>query len=105
MSSMETAKKFDALMCEGKIEEAAAMVTDDFEFHTPMHKLTKQQWMDNAKKLHDERPDFGEFEEGSNDKEIKRNGKKKMMMMNLSMKETWTFNEEGKIVSIKGQKV
>ncbi|CAB9528847.1 expressed unknown protein [Seminavis robusta] len=104
MSAMETAKKFDALMSEGKIEEAAAMVTDDFEFTTPMHTLTKQQWMENAEKLHKERPEFTDFEPGSNDKEVKRSGKKRMMMVNLTMKETWTFDDAGKIVSIKGAK-
>jgi hypothetical protein len=102
--SMEIVQKFDALCLEGKYEEASAMLTDDFHFTNPRVTLDKAKWLKEFPALHADRPTFEEFQPGANDNQITRKGKKKVMMMNISMMETWELTEDGKIKSIVGAK-
>lgn len=75
-SNMDTFKKFEALLDEGKFEEASELLADDFEFSNPKYKFDKQKWLKEFPALHKDKPDFAEIQPGSNDKELKRMGKK-----------------------------
>ena len=104
MNIMDIVNSFEALLDKGQFEEASTLLSDDFEFSTPRHLLNKISWLKEFPQMHKDRPNFSAFVPGNNDKEVKRTGKKKIMAMSLTMVETWTFTDDGKILSIKGAK-
>ena len=103
-TSMDIAKKFDGLLTEGKFEEACELLTDDFVFSNPRTHIDKGNFVKDFPAMHKDAPTFEDFQEGANDLQITRKGKKRIAMMNISMKETWEFTNDGKIKSIVGAK-
>lgn len=99
---MKIVKKFDSLCRKGNYEEAAEMLTDDFCFTRPMTKLDKARWLKDFPSL--ALPTYGEFEQGATETQITRKGTKKVLIMKVSMMETWELTEDGKIKSITGVK-
>jgi len=99
-SSLDIANKFNGLLDEGKFEEASTMLTDDFEFSNPRDKFDKAAWIKEFPALHKDPPKFEDFQPGSNDKELVGKGKKRIAMINFSVKETWIFTDDGKIKTI-----
>jgi hypothetical protein len=107
MTALETARKFDALMAEGKFAEAAEeYLTDDFVFSNPRFSFEgKEAWVKGFPAKHADAPTFEEFEGGENDKQVKRKGSKKVMMMTVKMVEIWDFTDDGRIKAIAGAKL
>ena len=103
-ANMNIVKQFDALCDEGKFDEAAEMLTDDFVFTHPKANMDKETWLKEFPALHADPPVFEDFEEGPSENQVVRKGKKKIMMMNFCMTETYDITEDGKIKSITSAK-
>ena len=101
---MDIVLKFEALCDQGKFEEASTMLTDDFRFTNPRTDLDKPRWLKDFPALHADKPTFSEFQPGAKDNQVTRKGKKRIMMMNIEMIETWEVTDDGKIKSITGAK-
>jgi hypothetical protein len=105
MNVVDIVNKFEGLLKNGQFEQASELLAKDFEFYTPYHQFDKALWFKEfPTKMYKERPDFGDFELCCNGQEVRRTGKKKIMMMNITMTETWTFTADGKILAIKAAK-
>jgi CTP synthase (UTP-ammonia lyase) len=75
---------------------------DDFKFVSPMAKFDgKTEFLQHFPKFHKTAPSlFDEVVVGKTEKEATQNGKKKIAMMTMKMKQTFEVNDASKIMQI-----
>jgi predicted SnoaL-like aldol condensation-catalyzing enzyme len=101
-SPVEIVREFTNLLDNEKnYQEAASFLDDNFKFVSPMAKFDgKTDFLQRFPKFHKIAPSFDEVVVGKTEKEATRNGKKKIAMMTMKMKQTFEVNDAGKIVKI-----
>jgi hypothetical protein len=106
MSALEIVNEFlQVLDGEKKYDEASEFLVDDFKFTSPKVSFkNKEEWMKGFPEFHKDPPIFEAAQPGAHDKQVTRKGKKKIMMITLSLLEKYELDEDGKIVSISAGK-
>ena len=102
-SSIDVVKQFTRhLDVDHDYEKAANLLDDElFEFRSPRESFgSKEDWKNRFPKFHKQAPQFDEVMPGAHDKQVIRNGTKKVALMTIKMSETYELNDEGKIVKI-----
>ena len=96
--------KFHALVAEGKFEEAAEMLADDFSMTTPKGNYpSKKEWLERFPKEGANGPVF-EKEIKVDGNKVVRKGSKKIGFMTFHVNETNTVNDAGQISKIEAVK-
>jgi hypothetical protein len=102
MSALEIVNEFlQVLDGEKKYDEASKFLVDDFQFISPKVSFkNKEEWIKGFPEFHKNPPIFEAAQPGAHDKQATRKGKKKILLVTLSLIEKYELNEDGKIVSI-----